>query len=820
MMSANLQYVSILAMTLIVLCATRLFPPEAHAQQQTYTLETSTFRLVFNRFTVAGDGYATGIRECRYISTNRTFTMAEIWTTIANVDSAWDDPNWVYVVEVSPTVKDVTVHFGPSKSATMRVTSHSRFLEFELTDVTGNCGDIRLYGPAFLGLPQGVLPSTRGDYEQITYLGSGYYACLIGANANTGTFRHWVSPNDTSVALFALSPRYLPTAGLPHRTQRFAFFICQEQDAKDIIREVEVYFDYPYGSSLKENPENDIDYLFLLDLNGASAQDIIQLCRETGLGAVMLYMGIWSDWQAQDEPFKLWPTTKPLIDSLRAAGLIVGLHSFVHLVPHNGYYAINYPTEVSQGIIRGVFRSFTWTASLPESVASHYAARVDTLNIDWIYFDENGPLVEINGQHVSYLDPYLDARMTTMVMRELRRRNHDLKMFQSAGGTLCYPYFTRAGQTDYWDVHPITGRTPIQEMDFIASQSFHKRRAFLYSDLGWFGREIHTPPPQWRRDARWDEWQHLCNVSLNYDIPIGIRTTYNDFMTDSLRNRIVPLLRETIHRRRGLVGIPVEVRGGWNMLSNPVTVIADSVRQLFPLASFPYAYTYGSSGGYVQSYRLVNGVGYWIKFSSAETHMLTGLQRLTDSITVRQGWNMVGSISAPIPATHITSIPPGMITSQIFGFYLDGYGRTDTIYPGSGYWVKVNSDGRLVFAVEPGDSASRIVIVPISEQPPDPPAVVSVSFDEPRPMQFMLEQNYPNPFNATTVIKYQLPKNSYVTLKLYDILGRQVKVLVDGIVEAGFHEISLDALQLASGVYMYELNSGEFHSVKKLLLLR
>lgn len=140
-MMGNVQNSGAVAVVLALWCLA--FLPETYAQQQTYTLETSSFRLVFNRFTVGGDGYATGIRECRYLPTNTTFRMSEAWTTIANVDTNWDDPNSVSVVQVSDTVKDVTVHFGASKSATMRVTSHSRFLDFELTDVTGDCRMIR-----------------------------------------------------------------------------------------------------------------------------------------------------------------------------------------------------------------------------------------------------------------------------------------------------------------------------------------------------------------------------------------------------------------------------------------------------------------------------------------------------------------------------------------------------------------------------------------------------------------------------------------------------------------------------------------------------
>jgi len=88
------------------------------------------------------------------------------------------------------------------------------------------------------------------------------------------------------------------------------------------------------------------------------------------------------------------------------------------------------------------------------------------------------------------------------------------------------------------------------------------------------------------------------------------------------------------------------------------------------------------------------------------------------------------------------------------------------------------------------------------------------------PTEFSVSQNYPNPFNPTTVIKYQLPRDSYVTLKLYDILGREIKTLVDGMIEAGFHEVSLDASQLSSGVYLYSLKADDFNSVKRLLLLK
>jgi len=574
-----------------------------YAQQETYTLETSTFRLIFNRFNTS-DGYATGIRECRYLLNDTTFSMFEGWTTIANVDtSAWSTPLSVGILDIAPGVKDLTIYFTGNKRIVMRVTSHTRFLEFELLNVFGDCGDIRLFGPIFCRLPQGVRPGTIYEFEQVTYLGNGYYVCLIAANPNTVPFTHW--NDDSTVLVMTQSPRFLPT--LPdssYRNQRFAFFICRAEEVKDIVSEVENYFNYPYGITLKDTPENDIDYLFLMGLNGASAQDIIQLCRNTELGAVMLYQDVWADyWLAQDEPFKIRPGIKQFIDSLKSEGIIVGLHSYVHLVPRNGYYAVHYPTEVSRSVIDGCFRAIKWTGPLPGLIAQDYVARVLTLEPDWLYFDGNGACYEdtTTWQITTRLDPYLDGRMTRAIMHKLRLNNYDLKIFQDAGGNGAYNFKSRIGQIDYWDPHPITGRNPIQEMDFCASQAIYRNRGlFTYTDLGWFGREIHIPTPPYRRDARWDEWQHLAYTSLTYNIPMGIRTTYSDFMTDPLRDSIIPLLRETIRLRRGLhISYPkVENKNKKALLSNYPNPFKDKTTILFnlPVDCFVTLKVYDVSG--------------------------------------------------------------------------------------------------------------------------------------------------------------------------------------------------------------------------------
>ncbi len=88
------------------------------------------------------------------------------------------------------------------------------------------------------------------------------------------------------------------------------------------------------------------------------------------------------------------------------------------------------------------------------------------------------------------------------------------------------------------------------------------------------------------------------------------------------------------------------------------------------------------------------------------------------------------------------------------------------------------------------------------------------------PAQFSLQQNYPNPFNPSTVISYDLPLDVHVTLKVYDVLGREVMTLVNGVVEAGYHQTILNAANLASGLYFYRLQAGAYASVKKLMLMK
>lgn len=99
------------------------------------------------------------------------------------------------------------------------------------------------------------------------------------------------------------------------------------------------------------------------------------------------------------------------------------------------------------------------------------------------------------------------------------------------------------------------------------------------------------------------------------------------------------------------------------------------------------------------------------------------------------------------------------------------------------------------------------------------PPIIGVQEDE-KNYSYKIEQNYPNPFNPATTIKYQIPEQSYVTIKVYDILGNEVQTLVHDEKSAGSYEVTFDASAFSSGIYFYKLKAGNFFETKKMILLK
>jgi hypothetical protein len=127
------------------------------------------------------------------------------------------------------------------------------------------------------------------------------------------------------------------------------------------------------------------------------------------------------------------------------------------------------------------------------------------------------------------------------------------------------------------------------------------------------------------------------------------------------------------------------------------------------------------------------------------------------------------------------------------------------------------------------DAAGRMIVhrsgIPryishVISESPGTPFVTDVREEGSVPYKFRLEQNYPNPFNPSTAINFQLSATSHVTLKVFDVLGREVTTLVDETRHAGKHSVSFDARELPSGVYFYRLTAGGAVETKRMMLLK
>jgi hypothetical protein len=152
--------------------------------------------------------------------------------------------------------------------------------------------------------------------------------------------------------------------------------------------------------------------------------------------------------------------------------------------------------------------------------------------------------------------------------------------------------------------------------------------------------------------------------------------------------------------------------------------------------------------------------------------------------------------------SHFGDIAPGEVKSQV-SFPIAIYHQNS---PSSiDFIVHIFSDGSFFW------SDNFTVIVPVT----------GIAENETNlPIEYALKQNYPNPFNPVTTIKYQIPELSFVTLKVYDVLGSEIITLVNEEKPVGSYEVEFNAAGLPSGVYFYQLNAGEFINTKKMILLK
>jgi hypothetical protein len=357
---------------------------------------------------------------------------------------------------------------------------------------------------------------------------------------------------------------------------------------------------------------------------------------------------------------------------------------------------------------------------------------------------------------------------------------------------------------------------------------------------------------------------------------------------------------------------------GWNLTSLPFLPADPFLHAIFPLA-VGSAYSYDGAG-YRAGDTLRTSVGYWMRLNAAAQVVFHGTDRTSDTIPVNAGWNLIGDLSVPFPASAAVTMPPGVLSSRFFG-YANAYYPADTLMPGKGYWINSDSAGFLILAgtspasgitrdireelrrydLRIADRSGREAVLQFARSdggrgislPPVPPAgcfdvrysdgtalarpnragpnrvavriatteypvviswngydeifsagitignrryplrspgtvvvsegtAVSISFleEDVVPSAYQLRQNYPNPWNPETVIEYGLPSAVHVRLEIINMLGEEVRMLVDQEQSAGFHSVTLDGASMSSGVYLFKITAGSYSEVKKMILMR
>ena len=134
---------------------------------------------------------------------------------------------------------------------------------------------------------------------------------------------------------------------------------------------------------------------------------------------------------------------------------------------------------------------------------------------------------------------------------------------------------------------------------------------------------------------------------------------------------------------------------------------------------------------------------------------------------------------------------------------------TDTgLIDGTKYWYRINAFNAI------GNSAVSLDAFATAG------VIVSVKEEQAVPIRFVLEQNYPNPFNPLTNIQYVVSNRQFVTLKVYDVLGKEIATLVNGEKTPGIYLVEFKGANLVSGIYLYRLQAGDYVEMKKMVLLR
>ncbi len=271
---------------------------------------------------------------------------------------------------------------------------------------------------------------------------------------------------------------------------------------------------------------------------------------------------------------------------------------------------------------------------------------------------------------------------------------------------------------------------------------------------------------------------------------------------------------------------------GWNLVSLGVAPEDNSVSSIFPDALAVYSW---ENNAYVNPSTVKCGEAYWVAVMSSQTITVTGERCTNWSRNLSTGWHLIGALFESKP---ISSLSPSSSVIIVYNFNpsTGQYIPASALEHGKGYWLAVNSDDEFSLSKfgEPGipfalsKTAGNNFLKRFSETPPPLPDLNYGSLADEEiniPKKFKLMQNYPNPFNPETAIKFELPENIDVTLKIYNTIGQEVRTLITDNKNAGYHSVIWDSknnfgFPVSSGVYIYMLKAGDFIISKKMVLMR
>jgi len=270
----------------------------------------------------------------------------------------------------------------------------------------------------------------------------------------------------------------------------------------------------------------------------------------------------------------------------------------------------------------------------------------------------------------------------------------------------------------------------------------------------------------------------------------------------------------------------LDLRAGWNIVSIPLTVTDNRKTTLFPTAA-SRAFQYDNGTGYLPADSLKPGRGYWLKYSVGTQVLITGDALTNLTLNLKSGWNLIGGINADIPFGSVVQTPAVSVAPP-FG-YTDSYFIATTIQRGKGYWMRAVRDCQVAFesalhpVIHPEYMAAGAQIGSDILPPPPPDGPTTGPEVNTLPTQFMLQQNYPNPFNPATELRFDVRDVSQVTLKIFDLFGREIITLVNEVRAPGRYSATWDAARLPSGVYFARMTASgaqSYQATRKLVLMR